>query len=93
VSSYGTRARLSDSELSRNRQSVVKLCGAALTSAPRQPGSWGVVKTLAGSGVHNDDPDMVRRCRPLARHIGASVEMIEEEAGHTRVFFRPPARQ
>lgn len=45
------------------------------------------------SGIHTDDPDTVRRCRLLARHIGASVEMIEEEAGHTRIFFSPPRQQ
>ena len=45
------------------------------------------------SSIHTDDPDTVRRCRLLARHIGASVEMIEEEAGHTRIFFSPPRQQ
>jgi hypothetical protein len=37
------------------------------------------------SGVHTDDPDTVRRFRLLARHIGASVEVIEEESGRRRV--------
>ena len=45
------------------------------------------------SGVYTDDPDTVRRCRLLARHIGASVEIIEEEAGQTGIFFTPPRRQ
>jgi hypothetical protein len=45
------------------------------------------------SGIHTDDPDTVRRCRLLARHIGASVEMIEEEAGRTRISFSPPRQQ
>jgi hypothetical protein len=45
------------------------------------------------SGVQTDDPDTVRRCRLLAQHIGASVEMIEEESGRTKMFFGPPARQ
>jgi hypothetical protein len=44
-------------------------------------------------GVNTDDPDTVRRCRLLARHIGACVETVEEEAGRTRIFFSPPARQ
>ncbi len=45
------------------------------------------------SGVHSDDPRTIQRCRQLARHIGASVEMIEEASGRTRIFFGPPARQ
>ena len=45
------------------------------------------------SGVYTDDPDTVRRCRLLARHIGASVEIIEEEAGQTGIFFTPPRQQ
>jgi hypothetical protein len=44
-------------------------------------------------GVNTGNPDIVQRCRLLARHIGASVEMIEEEAGRTRSLFGPPARQ
>jgi hypothetical protein len=46
-----------------------------------------------GSGVHTDDPDTIDRCRQLARHIGASVEVIEEEAGQTRILFNPPRQQ
>jgi hypothetical protein len=45
------------------------------------------------SGIHTDDADTIRRCRLLARHIGASVEMIEEAFGRTQIFFGPPARQ
>ncbi len=45
------------------------------------------------SGVHTDDPITIQRCRQLAQHIGASVEMIEEASGRTRIFFGPPARQ
>jgi hypothetical protein len=44
-------------------------------------------------GVNTGSPDVIQRCRLLARHIGASVEMIEEEAGRTRILFGPPARQ
>ena len=45
------------------------------------------------SGVHTDDPRTIERCEQLARRIGASVEMIEEASGRTRIFFGPPARQ
>ena len=45
------------------------------------------------SGVRTDDPDTIRRCQQLARHIGASVELIEEASGRTQIFFGPPARQ
>ena len=44
-------------------------------------------------GLNTDNPDTVQRCRLLARHIGASVEMFEEEAGRTKIFFGPPVRQ
>lgn len=45
------------------------------------------------SGLHTNDPDTIRRCQQLARHIGASVELIEEASGRTQIFFGPPARQ
>ncbi len=45
------------------------------------------------SGVHTDDPDTIERCCLLAQHIGASVEIVEEEAGQTSIFFNPPRRQ
>jgi hypothetical protein len=44
-------------------------------------------------GVNTSNPDTVQRCRLLARHIGASVEIIEEEAGRTRMLFGPPTWQ
>jgi hypothetical protein len=45
------------------------------------------------SGVHTDDPITIQRCRQLAQHIGASVEVFEEASGRTRIFFGPPVRQ
>ncbi len=45
------------------------------------------------SAIYTGDPDTIRRCRLLARHIGASVEMIEEQAGQTSIFFGPPRQQ
>jgi hypothetical protein len=35
----------------------------------------------------------VRRHQAVARHVGASIEMIEQGDGLTRIVFRPPSRQ
>jgi hypothetical protein len=44
--------------------------------------------------VTSDNPEAITRCRSLAKHLGASVESIEEsEAGTTTIIFRPASRQ
>jgi hypothetical protein len=52
-------------------------------------------KLLEGKGyqITTDNPETISRCRSLADHMGASIDVIRKDSWLTQMNFRPPSRQ